>query len=50
MNDIKERDYLAAMAMQVLLSRVGVVPNYDEKAVVKDAYTVADLMILESKK
>jgi len=48
--NIKERDYIAITAMQVLLGRVGVVPGYDEKAVVKDAYTMADLMILESKK
>lgn len=50
MCNIKERDYIATQAMNVLLGRVGVVPGYDERAVVKDAYTVADLMILESKK
>jgi hypothetical protein len=50
MPDIKLRDYIAIKAMQVLLERVGQVPSYDEKAVVKDAYTMADLMILESAK
>jgi hypothetical protein len=50
MNDISERNYLAAMAMQVLLQRVGVVSGYSERAAVKDAYTVADLMLVESKK
>jgi hypothetical protein len=47
---LKERDQLAAMAMQALLPRIGQVPGYDEKSMVKDAYTIADLMILESKK
>lgn len=50
MDNIKERDYIATVAMQVLLGRVGVVPGYDERSAVKDAYTMADLMILESKK
>jgi hypothetical protein len=49
-DNIKERDYIATMAMQVLLAKVGQVPGYDEKAVVKDSYTIADMMILESKK
>jgi hypothetical protein len=48
--DMKARDYIAATAMQVLLQRVGIIPGYDEKSVVKDAYTMADLMILESSK
>lgn len=48
--DIKLRDYIATQAMQVLLQRVGIVPGYDEKSVVKDAYTMADLMVLESSK
>lgn len=50
MNEIKLRDYIAMTAMQVLLSRIGIIPGYDEKSVVKDAYTMADLMILESNK
>ena len=50
MNNIKLRDYIATQAMVVLLGRVGLVPKYDEKAAVKDAYTMADLMILESNK
>lgn len=47
---LKERDYFACMAMQALLPRIGQVAGYNEKALVKDAYTIADLMILESKK
>lgn len=50
MTNIKERDYIAVAAIQVLLQRVGQVQGYDERAVVKDSYTMADLMILESKK
>ena len=50
MNNIKLRDYIAIKAMQVLLDRVGHVPGYDEKSAVKDAYTMADLMILEGAK
>lgn len=47
---MKERDHIAVEAMKILLNHIGKVPGYDEKAVAKDAYHIADLMILESKK
>lgn len=48
MNNIKLRDYIATQAMQVLLEKFSAV--YTINHIVKDAYAVADAMILESAK
>lgn len=49
MNNIKPRDYIATQALQILLDKFSP-PNYDVKHIVKDAYAIADAMILESAK
>lgn len=49
MDNIKLRDYIATAAMQVLLEKF-LPEKYDVKHIVKDAYAVADAMILESSK
>lgn len=47
--DIKLRDYFAAKAMQVLLTKFNPA-QYTVPAISKDAYAVADAMIVESSK
>lgn len=49
MNNIKLRDFVATHAMQVLLEKFSP-PNYDVKDIVKDAYAIADAMVVESAK
>jgi len=49
MNNIKLRDYIATQAMQVLLEKFEPT-HYGIDAIVKDAYTIADKMILEAAK
>lgn len=49
MTDIKRRDYFAAKAMQELLQRFDP-DKYPIAYIVKDAYAIADAMILESSK
>jgi hypothetical protein len=48
--DIKTRDFFAAKAMQVLLTKFNPEKNYTIAAIAKDSYAVADAMILESSK
>lgn len=47
--DIKLRDYFAATALRVLLGRFEPT-KYPVSALTKDAYAVADAMIVESSK
>ena len=49
MNNIKLRDYIATAAMQILLEKFEP-SQYNINHIVKDAYTIADAMILEAAK
>lgn len=49
MNNIKPRDYFAGQALQQLLLRFDP-DKYHIAHIVKDAYAIADAMILESAK
>jgi len=49
MDNIKVRDYFAAKALQILLTKFDPA-NYTVQAIVKDSYAVADAMIRESSK
>lgn len=47
--NIKPRDFIASQAMQVLLEKFDPV-KYNINHIAKDAYAIADAMILESAK
>jgi hypothetical protein len=47
--NIKPRDFIASQAMQVLLEKFDPV-KYNITHIAKDAYAIADAMILESAK
>jgi hypothetical protein len=49
MNNIKLRDYIATSAMQILLERFDPI-KYNINHISKDAYAIADAMILEANK
>ena len=50
MNNIKPRDFIASQAMQVLLNKFFDPDKYNVTHISKDAYAIADAMILESAK
>lgn len=49
MNNIKPRDFIATQAMAVLLTKFDPV-RYNINHIAKDAYAIADAMIVESSK
>jgi len=49
MNNIKPRDFIATHAMRVLLEKFDPT-KYNINHIAKDAYAIADAMILESAK
>jgi hypothetical protein len=49
MDNIKPRDFIASQAMQLLLMKFDP-QNYNVSHIAKDAYSIADAMILASSK
>jgi len=49
MNNIKPRDFIASQAMQVLLEKFHP-DKYNINHIAKDAYAIADAMVVESAK
>jgi hypothetical protein len=49
MNNIKPRDFIASQAMRVLLEKFDP-EKYNINHIAKDAYAIADAMVVESSK